>query len=289
MKKFLLFLVVLVILGGTFSFLYMQNKKYDIPTDNVFKETKDSNQSLAENDYQTNDITEKIADNSTNTKIDVIYVSDQCSVTNNNGEVIFKNQRNIPYIIFDNKNVQDKINKELTDSSANEWYGDIISASFFYLDNTVFSDDLGATLLFGNDNIVKNVFTIDRELLGNFGGVSWIDTYMYNFNLENGELLSFEDVFVSDDNTMDYLMNAIIKYYKDEYQVDPESEYGVFFDDWRETFPKEVILDGNWKLTDDGVEFVLTKYSIAPGATGTPSFKLNKDEANKILKDEYKF
>ena len=289
MKKFLLFLVVLVILGGTFSFLYMQNKKYDIPTDNVFKETKDSNQSLAENDYKSNDIAEDIIYNSNDSKIDVIYVSDQCSFTNNDGEVVFKNERNIPHIIYDNKDVQDKINNELLVDSANEWYGDIISASFYYLNNTNSNENLGATLFFGNDHIVKNVFTIDRNLNGNFGGVNWIDTYMYNFNLENGELLSFEDVFVSDDNTMDYLMNAIIKYYKDEYQIDPESEYGVFFDDWRETFPKEVVLNGNWKLLDNGVEFALTKYSIAPGATGIPSFKLNKDEANCILREEYKF
>lgn len=269
-----------------------QTKKEETKENNKTPEQNEENKETTEEGLVTEDeVTEdeKEENELLPNKIVITYTEEKHNTKNKKGIIITENIRNIPSITFSsNQKAADKIEKSLIEFSDNEWNNNILIVAKETAEEEPFAEStepesLGASLLFSNTPSHNQRITFNLGLEGGFGGVGWVNSYGYNYDLTTGELLTLKTI------TDDY--QTLIK----DLTAEVERQLNIFKKEFEiyEVSETELIgfitKTGNWYFAEDKLIIIFQKYDIADGATGPIVIEIDKEFINPHLKDEYKF
>ena len=204
-----------------------------------------------------------------------IYISKK-----ENGENSHKNKRNLPVIKNENnQSVASKIEKSLIQISDKNW--NVIKQSSDDYKETSYTD--GVNYILSTYRISDKYIVFRANQSGSFGGVTWTGEELYNYDTKTGKLLSLSNVSKDYNSLLSTIISKTEKYIK-ENSIELQ---GNALTNLNATIKKIVAQNGNWGFSNDGMEFIFPKYSISSGADGVITIKLNKNEINQYLLENY--
>lgn len=258
MKKKIIIIILILLLAIGLSFLY--NYKKEKPTD-----------SIKESEYKL--ITEKED-----------YVA-----KNDEGTIIAKNRITKVTITNEAKKeqatkIEKSINKILQEywDRANDQADEMLESGFY--DATI--EDLNFGVVINANEYAKSDknYIIEIMEVGHFGGSEWNAKYLYNYNPNNGELLSLKDI----SDNYDELQKIVIKNTK-EYLNKEYKKEDLFLEDKTDEDLFDIIkTNGNWALTNEGLVVIFQKNDIAPSSTGIIEFTIDINNIKEYLNKDYK-
>lgn len=231
--------------------------------------SKDIKKSSKETQEKTEEIVEK-------DQYEVSYEDDEYTVGNvsNKRQIIkLKNK--------ENQNAAQKI-EETVMIHLNELWKEANKAAD---DNKEIEEKVGielkTTLVCQNEKFVT--FRIDQT--GSMGGVGWDQISSFSYDASTGDELKFADILKNTEEAEKFIYDELVKSIEQHYQEDQ-----LFTDDgneWKEKLKEEMLKDGNWSLTEQGLEFNFPKYTLGPGATGIISSTIRFSSLANYLNDNY--
>jgi hypothetical protein len=111
----------------------------------------------------------------------------------------------------------------------------------------------------------------------------------YEFNIDTGKIITLSDIESVDDDTFvsgctKKIEAVIIKQTESQLGIDDGADY--LFEDYKDNI-KEMVQDGYWYFSEDGITFSASPYLIAPYAAGELLYTVSYDDLKDIVKSEY--
>ena len=123
---------------------------------------------------------------------------------------------------------------------------------------------------------------------GSMGGVTWSNNEGYNFNIQNGELLEFNDITNNYNELVNLTYNEMVKFIQNQsYANDLNKIQNGDEKNWEDTLKEEMFKIKNWYFTSEGLKFSIPKYSIGPGYISVITNTISYEVINQYLKEEY--
>ena len=152
--------------------------------------------------------------------------------------------------------------------------------------------DSGSVYTFNNEHTVsgfsllsdKKIYVYGVERYVYMGGAHGLNTRnYYNFDLTTGKLITEKDLFV--DNYKELLSDLIKKRMVEESKESNEKDPILDLEN-SDYWTDSIKPNGNFYITDEGINYVFNPYEIAPYALGETEVTLPFDRLKGILKSE---
>lgn len=232
---------------------------------------------------KSNNSSEELIKKSDKTKnFNIEYKEETYVLKDNDGTYKVKNRRNIPVITSSEyQEAGNKISDYLIQVSDENW-SKIKESSDSYFEGETSDKIVGINLIMST--VVQNSkyfsFVIERE--GSLGQESWNKRFGYTFDTSSGNLLNLSDITNDFDNLVENIYNNISNYIS-------KQEYSAQLDEnWQLKLKELIQEEGNWHLTDEGIEFNFDKYSFGPGSIDSIKYEIKYTDLNDLILDEYK-
>lgn len=153
--------------------------------------------------------------------------------------------------------------------------------------------DSGSCYSFNNEHILtgfsllcdKHIYVYGIERYVFMGGAHGLETRNYfNFNLKTGKLITENDLFIDnyEDELAELIKKRIIEEGK-EYKQTKNSEPILNFED-TDFWTDSIKANGNFYITDEGINYVFNPYEIAPFYMGQTEVTIPFSRLTSLLK-----
>ncbi|MEG0855389.1 MAG: DUF3298 and DUF4163 domain-containing protein [Terrisporobacter sp.] len=190
-----------------------------------------------------------------------------------------KSKLEIPVIYGDNKEIEEKVNKQIKGDIMDYYNNSLKEAESFQedfeTDNTNFSADVSYYVKKNTDKVISLVLYFYKYSGGAHGYYEYVP---YNINMRNGEVINLKDLFKND---ADYknILNGEIKNQVDKLEKEQSAE-GIY--DF-----KSINDNQKFYIQNDNIVIYFDLYEIAPYAAGVPEFTINIKKIKNNIKDNY--
>ena len=214
------------------------------------------------------------------TKDFVINYTEETYKLDSDKKVAVENRRTIPTISSGKYPVAaNKIAVYLKQSSESKW-NELKSAADSYEKNN--TDTVGVDYIISNVEQNDLYFSFKTITTGTIGESKWDEERVYSFNTKTGDILSIKDIASDEIGLRKAIYNLIVDYIdKQDYAKELDS-------DWKTRVSKEIITEGNWYLSNDGINYVFATYTYGPGHIGKIKYTVKYKDINNYLANEYK-
>lgn len=130
----------------------------------------------------------------------------------------------------------------------------------------------------------KKIYVYGIERFVYMGGAHGLETrYYFNYNLKTGKLITESDLFINNYKTKlsDLIKQRIVEQSKEDSEEAPIMDLENT-DYWTDSIKP----NGNFYITDEGINYVFNPYEIAPYSLGETEVSLPYDRLKDILKPD---
>lgn len=208
------------------------------------------------------------------------YIEETYKLQNNSDEIVVENRRSIPVLTSGKYPVAgNKIANYLKQASEGKW-NELKAAADSYDKNS--EKGMGVDFIISSIEQNDLYFSFKAITTGKIGESSWEEERVYSFDTKTGDLLTLKDIASDEDG----LKQAI---YKILVNTLTNKDYAKDLDDgWQKRVVKELNSQGNWYLSEDGINYVFAKYTFGPGHIGIIKHTIKYKDINNYLSNEYK-
>ncbi len=221
---------------------------------------------------------------------EIKYETIEYVTKNTKGTIITTNEIKYPIERKNDNEELKKIINDVKDPILYEWENFYKKEADEY--NKIYKDENNKKD-FGINNTVStvlnknNIISFKVKLKGAYGTLEFDKVEGYNYDIRTGKRLELKDLSNNYDKFLKYLYKACINY------VNKESNVEDLFDDdingnWKEIIKKNIQITPNWYLSEDGINLIIQKQTIAPSYVKLMIVHIDKNKINKYLKKEYK-
>ena len=119
-----------------------------------------------------------------------------------------------------------------------------------------------------------------------YGNMRWdVDGTGYNYDAVTGQLLTLDTIAKDAEALRSFCLERILTLSKTEAYEDPVG-YPIFYEGYEEYLP-EIMEEGRWYFTEDGLVFSPAQFSIAPGRGDVILFEIPYDDLKGLVWDRY--
>ncbi len=188
---------------------------------------------------------------------------------------------NIPVITYEDKDIQDKINKDIQDD-VNIYYEEVKKQAknlhdALQITNIKFISEVDYEVKKNEGNLLSMIIT---KYTYSGGAHGFTENIPYNYDLRDGKNVKLNDLFEDEIDYIQILNDEINRQINEEIKKNPEYKDMIYF--------KTIDKSQPFYIKDNNLTLYFGLYEIAPDVAGIIELEINEDVIEHELKEEYK-